>query len=671
MRNKKWNFLEKEADSGIVYALSSVFGISPLLSTILVNRGLTDAGEAKSFLNRSLLGIHSPFLMKDMEKAVERLRTAKANGEKVTVYGDYDVDGVTATTLLVMYFRHFGLDVSYYIPERQGEGYGVHNSAIKQIAEEGATLIVTVDTGITAVEETEYAKTQGIDVIITDHHSCKDTVPNAVAVINPKQPDCTYPFKELAGVGVAFKLIDALSGGENTKQLLEELGDLVALGTIADVVSLMDENRVFVYYGIEKMQKRPLVGIEKIMGVARISDKEITSQQVSFMIAPRVNAAGRMGRAVDAVNLFLTEDPIEASGMARELDLLNRDRQRQEGDIMDEAIQMIESGGFREDEVLVLAHDGWHHGIIGIVASRIAERYNKPTILISLDGENGKGSGRSVGSFNLFQALSFAGSSLAKFGGHALAAGLSIEKGKIGKLRKKLNQYALVHKNDIPEIPIVDIDYVVSGQTFTLSTIQELKQLEPYGMSNRQPMLALLCAKVTGVRTMSEGKHVKFSIVHDGNAIEVVGFGMGALADEVSVGDEIDVVGGMETNTYNGITKVQMRLSDVRFTPKREHDRYITYEELQTAYRILRAFRSEEPILLLKHELTHTLSGGHDTISSDKAKHILEVFLDCGLISLEENKEQWIVRLEPAARKVDILHSDRYLEVKRMALYEQ
>ena len=670
MREKKWIFLEKNADQGVVYALSTVFGISPLLSTVLVNRGLSDAAEAKLFLDRSYAGIHSPFLMKDMEKAVRRLTLAKERHETVTVYGDYDVDGVTATTLLVTYFRYFGLDVHYYIPERQGEGYGVHSSAIDQIEENGTTLIVTVDTGITAVEEVEYAREKGIDVIVTDHHSCKDVLPSAVAVINPKQPGCSYPFKDLAGVGVAFKLIDALSGGNQTKELLTKLGDLVALGTVADVVSLLGENRIFVYYGIKKMNENPMVGMEKIMDVARISDKEITAQQVSFMLAPRVNAAGRMGRAVDAVDLFLTEDPHLASGMARELDFLNRDRQNQEGDIMRDAQTMIETGEYDQDEVLVLAHENWHHGIIGIVASRVADKYNKPAILISLEGENGKGSGRSVGTFNLFQALNYSSGALTKFGGHALAAGLSVKRSMIPKLRKLLNEYAKTHTDDIPEIPEVDVDFVVSGKAFQLTTVQELRMLEPYGMDNRQPLLALLCAEVTQVRTMSEGKHLKITVIHDRKTIEVVGFGMGALSSEISIGDTLDVVGGMETNTYNGVTKVQMRLSDLRFSPEKEKNEYLKYDELQTAYRVLRASYREQPFLLMKKDAARILAGGNEPIHPKKVLAILEVFRDSDLITYTELQEQWAITLNRSVGKIDILSSDRYLEAKRTALYE-
>ena len=671
MREKKWNFLEKTADAGVVYALSHVFGISPLLSTVLVNRGLSDAAEAKLFLDHSLMEIHSPFLLKGMDRAVARIRRAKECGEKVTVYGDYDVDGVTATTLLVMYLRHMGIRVSYYIPERQEEGYGIHRSAIEQIAADGATLIVSVDTGITAVDEVEFAKSIGVDMIITDHHSCKEVVPNAVAVVNPKQPDCRYPFKELAGVGVAFKLVHALSGEPTAENLLRELGDLLALGTIADVVSLTGENRVFVYCGIDKMKRRPLVGIEKIMGVARVSDKEITSQTVSFMIAPRVNAAGRMGRAVDAVDLLLTEDPLLAASMARDLDVLNRERQSREGEIMQEAVEMLESGEYDDDGMLVLAHENWHHGIIGIVASRIAERFGKPTILISLEGDMGKGSGRSVGSLNLFTALSFASPALLKFGGHALAAGLTVKRSELGKLRKLLNQYAAEHKEAIPEIPNVDIDYAVSGRMATLDTVRELQCLEPYGMGNRQPMLALLRAKVTGVKTMSEGKHLKLGILHDRTALEAVGFGMGELADELSEGDEIDLAGAMESNTFNGITKVQMRISEVRFTPEEEHRDYILYEELQIAYRTLRGFSGGSPVSVPKAHPETVLFGEKTEMSAGKAAHILEIFRDCGLICFEDAGDQWTVTVNPFGSKVDILQADRYLEVKRMAMYEQ
>ena len=668
---KKWNFLDKNMDTGVRDALSTLFGISPLLSTIMLNRGLSDAADAKLFLDKSLLSIHSPMLLKGMNEACERIKQAQINHEKITVYGDYDVDGVTSTTLLVLYLRQIGLETDYYIPERHGEGYGVHKSAIEQIAQTGTKLVITVDTGITAVSEVEYAKTLGIDVIVTDHHSCKEELPAACAVINPKQAGCTYPFKELAGVGVAFKLISALAGEEKTKELINEFGDLVALGTVADVVSLMDENRAFVSYGIQKMQKRPLVGMKKVMDVARISQKDITAQSISFMIAPRINAAGRMGRAVDAVRLLLEEDPETAYRYAADLDDLNRERQREEAEIVATAEALIETGEYDDDEVLVLAHKNWHHGIIGIVASKIADKYNKPTILISLDEEIGKGSGRSVGTFNLFEALSDCAETLVKFGGHALAAGLTIAKDQIEPFRRKINDYANRHITEIPTIPVIPVDCAVSGRDFTIRTVLELDRLEPFGMDNRPPMLSLLRSRITSIRQMSNGKHIRLSILHDGYNVDVVGFSKGYLADELSVGDEIDVLGVMDLNVYNGATKVQMRLTDLRFTPEGERNAYITYDELQDAYRSLRGRVLNGETCFSKEKFGAVLSTGENPIGNEKAGQILEIFLDCGFLNYQETENQWMIEWNPSKNKVDIIHSDKYQEQKRMACYEQ
>ena len=426
MLEKEWVFLDENLNHAQAEAYAEILDIPVIVAKVLLNRGFTDAAEAKKFLDKNSDSFYSPSLLRDMDKAVARIKEAIEKKENVVVYGDYDVDGITSTALLVSYLRGQGVDAQAYIPDRQNEGYGINKAAVKKISEGGATLLISVDTGITAFEETEYAKELGCDVIITDHHECKQELPNAVAVINPKRMDCNYPFKDLAGVGVAFKLVCAAS--EKTEsELLNEYADIVALGTIADVVSLKDENRIIAARGIEKLSKNPNTGLAAVISTLGLRQKWNNCAVVSYSIAPRLNAAGRMSNAMIAVDLLLTKDPMEAQELAVRLDDDNKNRQNQEKVIFDEAVEMINSIDLADKKVLVLAKRNWHHGIIGVVASRICERYNKTCILISIEDEWCKSSGRSVEGLNLFDALGNCSDILEKFGGHAYAAGFSIK----------------------------------------------------------------------------------------------------------------------------------------------------------------------------------------------------------------------------------------------------
>ena len=445
MVRKIWKFRSEGITAQAISSAAEKNGIPQLLASILLNRGLAPS-EFKTFLSKSKQGILNPMTMLDMDKAVERIKTALQTGEKIVIYGDYDVDGITSTALLFGFLKSMGADIEYYIPDRKDEGYGINIMAVNKLIKEGVKLLITVDCGITAIGEIEFAKLQGMDVVVTDHHTCKERIPTAaVAVLNPKRGDDEYEFDALAGVGVAFKLVLALAMnmGLNTSEVFDKYVELAAIGTIADVVPLTSENRVIVEKGLALLQNPSRCGIKALLEVSGVADKKVTTATVAFALAPRINAAGRLSTATTAVELLLTENEVTAAEIARELDASNKERQQTELEIHQEAIAMIESDkDFEKKNVIVLAKEGWHNGVIGIVASRLVEHFHRPCILISLDNGKGKGSGRSVGNFNLFNALTACEPFLTNFGGHAVAAGLGINEDKLAEFDEAINKYA-------------------------------------------------------------------------------------------------------------------------------------------------------------------------------------------------------------------------------------
>ena len=400
------NWLLKEFDKNRVVEISKEFHISPLTSIILYNRGIQSSEEIAEFLNCSLDGLHDPYLMKGMKEAVSRIRQAKENNEKITIYGDYDVDGITSIAILYKHLTSMGFEVDYYVPDRIQEGYGVNREALDKIKENGTKVIITVDTGITAVEETEYAREIGMDIIITDHHECKETIPAAYAAIDPKRKDCEYPFKNLAGVGVAFKLIQALDDSCSVAELMEKYADLLCLGTVADISPLIDENRVMVTEGLKRFRDTKNIGLKALIDVSINNDKAITTSTIGYIIAPRINASGRLGCATRSVEMFLTDDKERAYELANDLCKENTIRQQTEQQMFAEALEYIEQNPqIKDDQVLIIPHRNWHHGIVGIVSSKITEKFYKPSILFAIDGDEAKGSGRSISGYNLFGAL--------------------------------------------------------------------------------------------------------------------------------------------------------------------------------------------------------------------------------------------------------------------------
>lgn len=558
--NKKWEFYNQ--DQAKVKELSEKFEISELLATVLVNRNIINDDEVELFLNPTRKDFHDPYLMPDMKIAVDRIIKAIDNKEKTIIYGDYDVDGITSITVLSKFLKERGLDVGAYIPNRLDEGYGLNRSAIKQIADEGYKLIITVDCGISGTEEVEYAYSLGMEVIITDHHEPLDILPKALAVIDCKRKDNKYPFNSLAGVGVAFKLAQAIGIrlGLEEKEYLKFL-DIVCIGTISDIVPLIDENRVIAKLGLKLVEATKSPGVRALLNAAAY--KEVNSNTVSFGIAPRINACGRMGHERDALDLFLTENIIEANRITEKLNEYNRKRQDIEKKIFEEAISKIESEDLDQNNALVLGAENWHHGVIGIVASKITELYFKPSILICFEGEDGKGSGRSIPGFDLHAALCKSNKYLEKYGGHEMAVGLSLKRENFDNFKKVFEEIAKeAHTEDI--VSVIKIDKEINLKDITIESVKSLKLLEPFGEANKTPIFIYKNLRIDSIRALSEGKHLKLTLKDGNTIINAIGFNMGKYSEEYLIGDKIDVIGVLEINTFNGIENVQINMKDIR-----------------------------------------------------------------------------------------------------------
>lgn len=558
--NKKWEFFSH--DQVKVKEITEKFGISELLATVLVNRNIVGEKEVELFLNPTRNDFHDPYLMPDMRQAVDRIVKAIENKEKTMIYGDYDVDGITSITVLSRFFKERGLEVGAYIPNRLDEGYGLNKEAIKQIADEGYKLIITVDCGISGTEEVAYAYELGMEVIITDHHEPLDELPNALAIIDCKRKDNKYPFNSLAGVGVAFKLIQAL-GIElklDEKEYLKFL-DIVCIGTISDIVPLVDENRVIAKLGLKLVEQTRSPGVRALLNAAAY--KEVNSNTVSFGIAPRINACGRMGHERDALDLFLTENIVEANKITEKLNEYNKKRQDIEKKIFEEAIDKIEKENLKENNALVVGAEDWHHGVIGIVASKITELYFKPSILICFEGEDGKGSGRSIPGFDLHAALCSSSKYLEKYGGHEMAVGLSLKKDKFDDFKKVFEEIAK-EANTEEIVPVIKIDKEINLKDITLESVKSLKLLEPFGESNKTPIFIYKNLRIDSIRALSEGKHLKLTLKDGNTIINAIGFNMGKCSEEYLIGDRVDVIGVLETNVFNGVESVQINMKDIR-----------------------------------------------------------------------------------------------------------
>ena len=553
----------KDPKPEIQKSFYSELKISKITAQLLSNRGILTSKEAGEFLACSLSSCHDPFLMKDMDKAVGRIKKAIRNKEKILVYGDYDVDGMTSVALLYTALKNLGAIVETYIPNRLEEGYGLNVNAIKKAQRGGVSLIITVDCGISSFKEIEYANIFKIDVIVTDHHEIVESrIPSAYAIINPLQESCEYPFKHLAGVGLAYKLAKALYDG--TSFFAEDFLDLVSLGTIADIVPLRGENRVLAKHGLDEINKRSRVGLEALTEMSGLSGKDISSGHIGFILGPRINAMGRVGSPQKALELLLTEDRDEARKLAKMLNDENRSRQKIESGILEEALSRIEREvNFKHHRVIVLASENWHPGVIGIVASRIADRFYRPTILISLDGKLGKGSGRSVEGFNLFKALSKCKDLLAAFGGHEGACGVTIEKQKIDEFREKVNIAAGEDVSEQTFSPQLDIDMDIPLNMLTKGVIGEIEALAPFGEENPRPIFS------SRNLTIKDGpRHIgrngfKMWVTDNMTTCEAISFGRGDL-EEPKAGSGVDLAYIPSINNWQGVQSIQLELKDIR-----------------------------------------------------------------------------------------------------------
>ena len=556
---KKWSFYEVEQEK--INEISNKYNITKLLAQILVNRGITEEKEIRTFLEPTRNDFYDPFLLPDMEKAVDRIIEAINNQEKVMIFGDYDVDGITSVTVLKKFLKERGLETGYYIPNRLEEGYGLNKEAVEEIIEQGYTLIITVDCGISGIEEIEKCNKLGVQTIVTDHHEQGENIPNAYAVVDAKRKDNKYPFRELAGVGIVFKLIQAISTKLNLeeKEYLKYL-DIVAVGTISDIVPLINENRVIAKLGLMLIKMTKNIGLRELIIASNY--KQIDSNTISFGIAPRINACGRMGHQEEALKLFLTDNIVEAKEITNKLNKYNSERQEKEGNIFKQALEKLQTENIENRNTIVLGGDNWYHGVIGIVASKLIESFFKPTILVCFEGEEGKGSGRSIPSFDLHEALSYSGNYLEKFGGHAMAVGLTLKKENFESFKEKFEEFA-EQKNIKQIIPTIKIDCEISKNDLKLETVEELKKLEPFGEKNQRPCFVYKGLKINSIRALSEGKHLKLSLRDNNQLIDVIGFNLGHLADEFLIGDKVDIVGILEINEYNGIKKVQINLKDI------------------------------------------------------------------------------------------------------------
>ena len=576
--------------------ISEDTGVSSITARLLYNRGYDTPQKARDFLSTDITSLHDPYLMKDMDRAVARISQALENQESIAIYGDYDVDGVTSVTSIYLYLQSKGADVVYYIPSRDKEGYGLCEAAIDVLADHGISLIITVDTGITADEEVRYAATLGIDMVITDHHECRSELPPACAVVNPHRPDCPYPFKELAGVGVVFKLICAyeisecrkrgIGASEAVAAVCRDYVDLTAIGTIADVMPIIDENRYIVAVGLKAVENTRRCGLDALIEASSHNPnarqdqppkrKKITSGFIGYGIAPRINAAGRISSATKAVELLLEQDPDMARERAAELCKINTQRQIEENRIAEQAYKTIEQEhDFQNDRVIVLEDDSWQQGIIGIVSSRITEKFGLPSVLISFDGATrgyaslddvGKGSGRSIKGMNLVDALTHCSDLLTRYGGHELAAGLSIARCNIDEFRKRINQYARENLDSDALDIRYEADCEVDIHSLSMPLAVELTKLEPFGVANPTPELIIRNLTVNKVIPLGAGKHCKVILAKDGLQMQAVWFGVPASTFPFSVSDCVDVMFQLSINEYQNVKSLQMIVKDMRIS---------------------------------------------------------------------------------------------------------
>lgn len=561
--HKKWiyNYTDKKQIKYIV----DKYKLNELVAKVLINRNIGEE-DLEVFLNPTRDNFYDPYLLPDIKNAIDRILLAREKKEKVIIFGDYDVDGITSLSVLKKFLNDIGMEVDTYMPNRLEEGYGLNNEALTSFKKQGYSLIITVDCGISAASEAKLVKELGMDLIITDHHEPQEILPDAVAVIDPKRKDSMYPFRNLAGVGVAFKITQALSKKLELedKEYLKYL-DLVCLGTIADIVPLVDENRVIASLGLKLVAVTKNPGIRALLDISNY--KKIDSTAISFGIAPRINACGRMGYEQEALKLFLTQSYDEALVLAKKLNKYNSQRQEIEKRIYNEAIKEIEEKELYKKNAIVIGKDNWHHGVIGIVASKICDLYYKPTILICFDGNTGKGSGRSIQGFDLHGALSKLTNYLDKFGGHEMAIGMTIDRKNFDEFKNAFEDIT-TNISDDDLVPVAYVDEVVTHKDISIQAVKDLDVLKPYGEANSLPLFVYKNIKIDSLRTLSDEKHLKLTLKDGNKLFDAIGFNMGNMAKEFQIGDKVDVLMQLEINSYNNSNKVQFNLKDIRKVTK-------------------------------------------------------------------------------------------------------
>lgn len=673
-RKTVWSskFVETKENIEAVSEIASKNNISEICASLLYNRGYKNSFDASKFLRFDDIVLHSPLLLKDVEKAVFRIQKALENNEKIAIYGDYDVDGVTSVTMLYLYLKELGADIGYYIPNRIGEGYGLSNQSIELLANRGVTLIITVDTGITAIEETKFASSLGIDIVVTDHHECQDEIPNAIAVVNPHRRDCPYPFKSLAGVGVIFKVICAFEilnfydknhEIDAVKSIYYRFADLAAIGTIADVMPIVDENRIIVKFGLAMLEKTERIGLRALMEAASsganpnvkpvvyddkpkaIKPRKINSTYIGFTIAPRINAAGRISSASRAVELLLAEDKEAAEILAHELCEINYTRQIEENKIAEEAYKKIEKElDLENQKVIVVTDNEWLQGVVGIVSSKVTEKYGLPSILISFDGANigpisdldvGKGSGRSIKGFNLVEALSYSKDTLVKFGGHELAAGLTVRRKDVDSFRQKINEYANKILSEEDLYCKIEADRELQLSDVTINLAKEITLLEPFGNMNPIPNFIIKGLKVVRAYLIGSGNHTKFVFEQSGHTINAVMFHKSYLNLNIKENDIVDLLFTIDINKFNNVESVQMIIQDIKHSEdyisyfKRENEIYSSIRKGESYHENDGIFPTRDDFVTVYSLLRKEFRMGNDMMTEVEIYHKLALIKNC------------------------------------------
>ncbi|MGE5614368.1 MAG: single-stranded-DNA-specific exonuclease RecJ [Bacillota bacterium] len=691
MREKIWVY--KDIDETAAARLAEGAGISRLLARVFASRGITSAEYVRDFLNPDISHMHDPFLMDGMDRAAGRIAKAINDRENILVFGDYDVDGVAGTSILYNFLASKGANVRYCLPDRIQDGYGLTMSAVEKVKTFNASLVITVDCGIASCDEVRCLQEAGMQVIVTDHHECKETIPDAYAVLNPRKHGCGYPFKDLAGAGVVLKLVHGICRLSGCGDEFTRFMDLAALATIADVVPLTGENRIIAHFGLKAMESTKNVGLDALIKVAGLAGKPVTSYAAAFVLAPRVNAAGRLGSADRSVRLFTGSDRLLAEALARELDEENRNRQKTEDLIVEEAIGYVEADAEAvRQKVLVICGEKWHHGVIGIVASKITEKYGKPCFVISVEDGVGKGSGRSIKGFNLFQALTACQDLTERYGGHEMAAGLTIREDRVDEFRRRINDYASGILTDADLMPYLRVDAFPARQDITPDSVRELAKLAPFGEANPIPHFGCLALCIADIRTLSDGKHLKMKLRDWDFSVDAIGFGMGEAAGEYKAGDAVDVVFTPEINSWNGTETLQFNLRDIKpciyaeldkiivFAKSNDYNIYINQQsisrlmrcrgvcpddlvpgrdELEAVYRYLRACGKTSGRQLEFDDLfelgAKISAGSRVRLNFFKLKKTLEIFEELGLLSLRIAGQKAVsVKLGESAGRVEL-----------------